>query len=83
MIHGTAGGYSKYGCRCPECTAAHRARMREYRKRRTTVVPTEAVATTPGTTEKRPGEAGTSRGMASEATAPMRFQQYPPQGGGA
>lgn len=65
MTHG-AGGYSKYGCRCAECTAAHRARMREYRKRRTTAVPSDPVATTSGTAEKCPREAGTSGGVAHE-----------------
>lgn len=65
MTHG-AGGYSKYGCRCHECTGAHRARMREYRKRRTNAVPTDAVATTPETTQKRPRVAPTTGGMAQE-----------------
>jgi hypothetical protein len=35
VTHGTATGYAYHGCRCVACTRAQRARMREYRKRRT------------------------------------------------
>lgn len=66
MTHGTVSGYAKYGCRCPECTAAQRARMREYRKRRTTAIPTDVGATNSGTTEKCPGTVGAARGVAHE-----------------
>lgn len=65
MTHGTRSGYAKYGCRCTDCTAAQRARMREYRKRRTTTtILTDAGATNPGTTEKCPGDVDASRGVA-------------------
>ncbi len=33
IVHGTLTGYSSYGCRCVECTAANREKMREYRAR--------------------------------------------------
>lgn len=80
MTHG-AGGYSKYGCRCTVCTAAHRSRMREYRKRR---MSSEPVATTPGTTEIAPASAGTDRGRGTEGpNPPMHFAQYPARSGGA
>jgi hypothetical protein len=69
MTHGTPTGYAKHGCRCVACTRAQRERMREYRKRRMNAVPTEAGATTPGTTQMCPGDVGASPGVAHEETA--------------
>jgi hypothetical protein len=66
MTHGTRSGYAKYGCRCPDCTAAQRARMREYRKRRTTTIPTDGGATSHGTTEIAPGAAVNDPGAGTE-----------------
>jgi hypothetical protein len=32
--HGTNARYSKRGCRCPECTRAHRDYQREWKQKR-------------------------------------------------
>jgi hypothetical protein len=83
MTHGTRSGYAKYGCRCPDCTAAQRARMREYRQRRTAAIPTDAGATNLGTTEIGPSDARTSPGRGDKEYALTQFGQYPLSGGGA
>lgn len=70
MTHGTATGYAYHGCRCAECTAAQRARMREYRKPRTHAVPTGEPATNRGTTQMCPREAGTSGGVGPREVSP-------------
>jgi hypothetical protein len=36
MTHGTAGGYVE-GCRCDDCTKAHRIAARDYRRRKAEV----------------------------------------------
>lgn len=66
MTHGTATGYAYHGCRCAECRAAQRARMREYRNARTAIVPSTPARSMEATTEKCPGDVGASRGVAQE-----------------
>lgn len=68
MTHGTRSGYAKYGCRCPECTAAQRTRMREYRKRRMAAIPSGQGATSTGTTQVAPGAAVNDPGAGTEPT---------------
>lgn len=65
MTHG-ASAYVNHGCRCPICTAANTARVREYRERRTNAMTSGGDGTTRGTTEKRPRVAPTTGGMAHE-----------------
>lgn len=66
MTHGTAGGYSKYGCRCESCTGAHRVRMREYRNRRMDAESSDPVATNPGAEQSDPATAPTVPGHGSQ-----------------
>jgi hypothetical protein len=34
IVHGSHTGYSHYGCRCPECTKAHREYQRSWSKKK-------------------------------------------------
>jgi hypothetical protein len=82
VTHG-ASAYVYHRCRCEVCTAANTARVRAYRKRRTVVVPTDRLGTTPGTSEKCPRDVGASGGVARKDNASMQFRDYPASSGGA
>lgn len=66
MTHGTAGGYSKYGCRCTSCTSAHRVRMREYRNRRMDAESSDPVATNHLENQIDPASAATDPGHGNQ-----------------
>lgn len=66
MTHGTISGYTWHGCRCDACTRAQRVRMREYRKRRTTGVPSDRLATNHLENQSDPATAATVRGHGNQ-----------------
>ncbi len=62
VVKHDASTYVYHRCRCPICTAANTARVREYRRSRTTPNPSDVTSNLEATTQSDPATAATVRG---------------------